>query len=343
MKILAGSYNQSSGTAGIHIANLEEQSGVMEYIMSKPAGKNPSWIEWDQEHRILFCVNETGILNGDGGSVTVLDFSGIDGPGNHCITIPGVDPCHLAYDRRDRVLFTADYSSGTVSRIYLDDRFIPVDSEIFVRHAGSGPVSGRQDSAHIHAVYSRPEGLWCSDLGTDTLRLYEPRNAEIITEIRTPPGAGPRMILWSNPDRLYVVAELSNGILLYRRSGVHWHLAEQWSTLDPEDQAPNTASCAVLDERRGAFYVANRGQDNIAVFRIRPDAELKLDGHVKLRVRCPRHFILTPGGKFLIAAGQDCGRLEVFDIDENAHLVSRGLNSGYGHPACLVALSEDAS
>jgi 6-phosphogluconolactonase len=62
--------------------------------------------------------------------------------------------------------------------------------------------------------------------------------------------------------------------------------------------------------------VANRGPDNLAIFRISDDGQtLTPAGHAKTEQN-PRSFDIDPRGKLLVAVGEGSGHLAVSQIDE---------------------------
>jgi 6-phosphogluconolactonase len=75
-------------------------------------------------------------------------------------------------------------------------------------------------------------------------------------------------------------------------------------------------SCAALRiHPTGKFvYVANRGHDSLAVFKIDAEGVLTASGQEPTE-KTPRSFDVDPSGKYLVAAGEDSGKLAVYRID----------------------------
>jgi 6-phosphogluconolactonase len=70
-------------------------------------------------------------------------------------------------------------------------------------------------------------------------------------------------------------------------------------------------------------YIANRGHDSIAAYRVAEDSgKLALVGHTSTE-QTPRSFNIEPSGKFLIAAGQGSGKLAVFAVHKDQGVLSR--------------------
>ncbi len=64
------------------------------------------------------------------------------------------------------------------------------------------------------------------------------------------------------------------------------------------------------------LYVANRGHNSIAAFSVEPrEGRLSEAGRFPTEAN-PRSFEIDPSGKFLYAAGEDSGRISVYQIDD---------------------------
>ena len=107
---------------------------------------------------------------------------------------------------------TADYSGGSISVFPIaDGTLAPLLEQL--KFEGSGPVSNRQESSHIHQLKVLPgrQGyILASDLGADVIRLIEVSCGHAgddgiglchICDIPCPPGSGPRHMEFSiGPD-----------------------------------------------------------------------------------------------------------------------------------------------
>ncbi len=87
---------------------------------------------------------------------------------------------------------------------------------------GHGPNNDRQDHSHCHQVQFYQGYLYVIDLGTDTINVYHynDTNGEVRLNhdrIKTPPGAGPRHLLF-HPDKslAFVSNELDSTTNVYR-------------------------------------------------------------------------------------------------------------------------------
>lgn len=85
------------------------------------------------------------------------------------------------------------------------------------------------------------------------------------------------------------------------------------------------------------MYGSNRGHDSIVVYAVDADSgRLTLVEHVSTEGAHPRHFALTPGGRYLIAANRDTNNLVVFRVDgATGKLKTTGHSVACSRPVCV--------
>jgi hypothetical protein len=134
----------------------------------------------------------------------------------------GAEPCHVCVHPALGAV-VANYGSGSVAVIRLDANGLPLPGgpHQVLSFRGSGPVSGRQASAHAHFVFlaaGDSDTLLVSDLGSDKVRRCRiervgQRLIEDGVAVELPAGTGPRHAVFSKDGRwLYVVGELDGRI-----------------------------------------------------------------------------------------------------------------------------------
>lgn len=158
----------------------------------------------------------------------------VTGPGRvgESMTLPsgGAEPCHLAVAADGHWLLVANYTSGTVAAIPLDETGWPSGDPVLtpLGGAGSNAEPARQKAPHPHQLTTLSDGqLLITDLGADLLRRMriDPSGRLLPTgRWATPPGAGPRHLVLlpdpqqpstaANPLRVAVAAELSAELLV---------------------------------------------------------------------------------------------------------------------------------
>ena len=284
-----------------------------------------------------------GTTGRNGGGVTVLDplpFSGgyIE---TQSVNAGGKTPCHLTISPDGGFLYTANYSSGSISEFRLHEGLIAKRPRI-IRHTGSS-IKPRQKSPHPHFVRFDAEGkqLYVCDLGTDKISIYDwtpgtglktPAAAELIL----PPGSGPRHLVFS-PDgnTLYVANELDSTAASFVREapGKAWRFGKVRSTLPPGvDKQDNYPGAIRITADGKYFFVANRGDNSIAVFAALPGGNIRLVRTVPSGGDYPSDLLLLNGDRILAVGHQRSGGVTSFEL-ENGRLTP---SVRYAVPKCTA-------
>lgn len=244
----------------------------------------------------------------------------------------GADPCFLMlHENADgkRYLMTADYSGGSVSVFPVNDGIL-VDRVEQIRFEGSGPVTARQESSHIHqlkAVPSTDGYILASDLGADVIHILKAEEEDGMTlkhvnDIPCPPGSGPRHMEFGKDGKmLYCIAELSGNVLAY--SVAHEDGCPEFRLIQQiqADEVNAGGSADIHIHPSGEWlYTSHRlDNDGIAIFGIKEDGTLEKTGYART-ARHPRNFMITQDGCFLLAACRDDRLIQVFRIGTDGSL-----------------------
>ncbi|GAA6054149.1 hypothetical protein JCM3770_003220 [Rhodotorula araucariae] len=283
----------------------------------------------------------------------------------------GAGPVHLAISKDRRHLYTANYASGSLSTVELDSegRFVEGSTDTLT-FKGTGPNRARQEQSHIHGVYVDPTGhyLLATDLGTDVLRVFDISSGKpsALPSVSLPAGYGPRHLIISPPDArssrtlVYLIEELSNTIAVFEveypsAKQAAFNLKEiqrEVSVLPPnaKDTPGDWTAAELALSPSGAFlYATSRSPvdnpapfDTLAVFPVGADGAL-LGAHAKyinLGGTGPRHFALSPEGKYLAVALERTSEVVVFEVLEGREdeLREVGRLKGVKQPTCVVWL-----
>ncbi len=293
MELLIGTYTRGTGSNGIYRCDFDNHSGTF-----SPPGLlidcvNPSWVSRWQNG--LIAVNEHDGAHGTNeGEVSVFQFNGAGIETVQQVGSGGADPCHLAL-QGDR-LAVANYSGGTVALFeWAADRIGRQITLFQPERRGPHP---RQASAHPHGAYFRDGALWVPDLGGDCIYRLDPVDGALLGRIDLPSGSGPRHL---SPDGAFVVNELGNTVTAI----------EGGPTGDGISTLPagftGESSTAEIQALGDLLYVSNRGHDSIAVLATRP--ALAVRQHRASGGRHPRHFLISPRERYLLAANRDSNNL----------------------------------
>ena len=333
--VYVGTYTSPARGKGIVVFRQDRESGALTEVQTFAEVAHPSFLTFDPTGRFLFAVNEHG-RNGEVSSFQVEKDTGVLTFLNRQPTMGG-SPCHLCPDPSGKLLFVANYGSGSVVtlRILDDGKLEPV---IDLRHHGEGALA--------HFVGFDPGGqfLLAVDKGKDRVFVYRP---DVEKSLLIPVGSialkaksGPRHLAFH--PKLPVVfvngeLDMSLTVLTWNAESGALAVGDRFETLPAgaKREGASTAEIAVHPTGK-ALYISNRGHNSLAVFRLSEAGAPSLSQHLTTP-KNPRHFALDPSGKFLYLAGQNDDRIVGFKVDsETGDLSEAGIEAKTGSPVCLL-------
>jgi 6-phosphogluconolactonase (cycloisomerase 2 family) len=291
--LFIGSYTAASGGNGVGVTALrQEPSGALTQV-GELAMTSPSWLTRHPTAPVLYATNESAA-----GAITTVALDGFTA----LDTVPsaGADPCHLAVTADERFLLCANYSSGSLAVFGLaEDGRITGRTDLVV-HEGSGPVAGRQETAHVHMAVplDTPQGTVVAavDLGTDEIRTYvlaEAGTLEPLAVSAMPPGTGPRQLVRRpGTDLAYVPGELAGTLVTVREGpvGTFTPVGVEPATTAPYGDQNYVAHLEIAGDRA---YLSNRGPDCVTEFELAGPTPKAVADHPSGAF--PRHFSLVDG------------------------------------------------
>ena len=220
--------------------------------------------------------------------------------------------CHLSV--LDNVVYAANYSSGSITKMPLDGTPVTL-----VTHEGHGIRADRQEMAHTHFIAPMPcdRYLAVCDLGLDRVFVYD-RSLHPISEARFPDGCGPRHLCFS-PDGNYAYCanELSSTVSVLScdgESGTFTHLSHTSTRAADHADIENYPAAIRCDGNY--VYVSNRGDNDVAVFRIDAQgAELSLIANLLTGGNWPRDIFVD--GDLLFCTNEYSDNVTVFRMAED--------------------------
>jgi len=301
-----GAYTSDMGGEATGIAVLDSRTdGSLAFREVVGAAESPSYLAADRG--VLYAVAEatgrvTRFARGDRDALlaTASAESGGDAP------------CQLTVAGES--LFVANYTSGSVGVIALDD-FELVET---LAGSGSGPHEA-QDGPHAHATHVLSDGIVVSaDLGADLIHRHRFADGRLarVSSIAVPAGTGPRDFHEPAPGLLWVLGELSCELLVFAATADG---LEPVSTTAIPGAEPGDHAAGIAVSADGRFaYVGLRGSNRVAWFAVSPDSrELTPRGSVPSAGDFPRHLVVD--GNFLHVANQLSSTVSTFDTKENGH------------------------
>lgn len=333
--LYVGTYTAPARGKGIVVFRHDRESGALTQVQAFEDVAHPSFLAIDPAKQFLFAVNEHG-RNGEVSAFKVEKDTGVLTFLNRQPTL-GSSPCHLCTDPNGRLLFVANYGSGSVATLKIAD-----DGKL--EPASDLRLHGEDALAHFVGFDPSGKFLLSADKGCDRVFIYRPdfeKHALLpVGDVRLTAKSGPRHLAFHPAlPIVYVNGELdmSATALTWNAETGELRVGERVETLpkDAKREGASTAEIAVHPNGK-ALYVSNRGHSSITVFKLSETGGMTLLQHVG-SPKNPRHFAIDPTGKFLYAAGQDDGRIVAFRIDpETGNLAETVVAASAGTPVCLL-------
>jgi len=315
--MFVGTYTKADGKSkGIYAYRFDSTTGKAEPLGLAVATPSPSWLTVSNDHKFLFAANEQGA-----GAISSFSLDGTSGKLKFINTVDakGADPCHIAVDTTGKLLFTANYTGGTIAKFPIHADGSLAEASLVYALKGSSVNPERQKSPHPHSVNVTKDGrVLAPDLGQDKILIYkgdltpaEPAFAPIKA------GDGPRHIAFHPKGNvIYVMSEMGSAITALS----HDNMTElqHISTL-PKDFHGTSSGAEIQVHPSGKFvYASNRGHNSIAVFSADAKGLLKPVEHVSTQGKTPRGFVLDPTGGWLIVGNQDSDSVVIFKVNKGS-------------------------
>lgn len=346
--LIVGTYTTGESD-GIYVYQFDTISGYSKY-KSMVKVDNPSYLTVSKDEKFVYAVTETGDATAAANAFT---FDKKDGNLKHLNTqlTGGADPCYIEIDKTGKHVITANYSGGSLTVFKVNDNGALATASQVITFAGKGTDPDRQTKPHIHCVRFAPDGkfLFADDLGTDKIHKFDVNTDASGNYLKagTPPsfkvadGAGPRHLEFSpNGKFAYLITEMAGTVIAFSYDAVNGNLTEIQSIQADTLGAKGSADIHISPD--GKFlYASNRLKgDGIAIFSInQSDGKLTKVGYQETGVH-PRNFVITPNGKYLLAASRDSDKIQVFLIDKSTGLLEDTYkNIELDMPVCLKFVS----
>ena len=328
--LLIGTYTSNEGSKGIYVHRFNTDTGSSDSINMVEA-KNPSYLAVSPTQDHVYAVSEgedSGVysysFNKNSGSLIPINFQPTLSSG----------PCYITIDKNGKNVNTANYGGGSITsfQVNTDGSLTPATSVLSFE--GSGPETTRQKSPHLHSVMFASSGnyLFATDLGSDRLYRLSSTNSPFegqpsidersLRVFDMPPGTGPRHFAFHSDDDkyLYILGELSGEVAVFDYE--NGDISHKQTVVADSLGARGSADIHISPDGR-FLYSSNRLQaDGIAIFAINAnDGTLTKVGY-QPTARHPRNFVITPNGKYLLVAGRDDNKIQVFEINKETGLLT---------------------
>jgi 6-phosphogluconolactonase len=337
---------------GIYVYRLNPASGALAYVSKAVGTINPSFLAIAPHKPYLYAVNE--IAGGGDATGTVSAF--VIDPATQSLTYlnqqtsHGLAPCYVSVDGTGQYVLVANYVSGNVCVLPIQDGGRLGEPTDVVQHQGSGP-DPRQEGPHTHSIVPGPDGrfVYALDLGIDKIMVYrlDLQRGKLVPAdppwVPVAPGSGPRHLAFHPQDRFaYAINELNSTVTVYAYASARGTLQELQtiSTLPDNFVGQNTGADIHVAPSGRFVYGSNRGHNSIVIFTVEPETgALSCVGHEPTQGATPRGFAIDPSGSFLLVANQDTDTVVSFHIDQaTGKLMATGHVTEVPTPVCLRML-----
>ena len=323
-KLYVGTFT-SEGAEGIYLCQFNASTGEVKLKKTFKALDNPSFLKVSPDRKKLIVVNRfPPEVEPSGGYVSAYSIESdgtlqfINKQISH-----GAGPCHVDVSPDSKWVAIATYGGGTTSLYPLNEKGTLLPATSTIAFEGSGPNTSRQKQPHAHSVKFSPfnQQVFCADLGTDKLHIFELKQNEMNfagqSFVKTEPGAGPRHFAFHPQNKIiYIINELNSTITAIEKKNQEWKKFQEISTLPANYTSENYCADIHVSPDGRFLYGSNRGHNSIAVFSIDPDSNhLFFIKTVPAEGEWPRNFTLSPDGNHLLVANQHTGNITVFKIN----------------------------
>jgi len=234
----------------------------------------------------------------------------------------GAHACYLSLHPDGQHLLSAYYKAGQVAvhPLQADKGLSPEVSQILPTDERAHSIVLDPSGKFVFVPHTRPNSIYQFRFDTKTNKLVPNQPTKLLRE----PRSGPRHLCFHpRLHRAYGSDEQGRSATTYAYAPSSGTLSKlQTITSLPKGGYEGRHSTSDIEVHpSGNFvYLANRGYNMIAVYRVdSEDGKLHPIHHTPTEA-VTRSFNLSPDGKFLVAAGQNSGNLATFRIANNGQL-----------------------
>jgi 6-phosphogluconolactonase len=348
---------------GIYQYRFDEKTGTMTAVGLAAEIANPSFLVTGPARHHLYAVTETGNRQGPpnlrGGSVSSFSIDPKTGALTFLNSKPagGRGPAHLMLDNTGKILFVANYGSGSVASFAIQDDGSIGAMTAMDQHQGSSVNPARQQGPHAHEAVVSPDNrfLFVPDLGLDKIFIYKIDLAKRSFTANDPayvavkPGLGPRHFAFGAGARFaYALCEMGTSVVAFSYDAASGRLTpiQTISILPPDFKRIDQGSEIEVDRSGRYLYTSNQGPEGgpveqadgrITVFQIDGNTGmLKQWQFMPSGGRVLRNFVLDPSGKFLLAGNEASNTVTIFTVAGNGKLAPTKQVVQVGSPSSLL-------
>jgi 6-phosphogluconolactonase len=339
---------------GIYVYEFDRNQSTLSQIQTFGGMESPTYIEIHPNGKFLYSVNRNSVNEEkDWGSVSSYSIDSSTGYLTHINDQPsfGNAPCHISIDSKGRILFIANYGSGSIASYPIQEDGSLAPASKVIQHTGSSIAGERQQGPHAHSTVVSPKDdyLYSADLGIDKVKTYrinyKNKSMEPVpaSDGIANPGSGPRHITISaNQKFLYLLEEMGHQVAVFginQESGA-LNPIQAISTLPQDYTETNFCADIHIDPSGKYLYASNRGHNSLAIYEIdKKTGKLSLLDLQPVQGNWPRNFLIDPKGDYLFVANRRTNNVVVFKRDQSTgKLTNTGVEVNVPEPVCVKIL-----
>lgn len=336
----------------VHAYRLETETGRLKPVHRTTDVEHPFFMAVSPDHRFLYAIHAQAFGGEEHEQVAAYEIEGRTGRLKllNRQSALGAASCYLDVDATGKTVVVANYSTGSVASLPVQEDGSLGEASSFFQHAGASVDPARQKGPHAHCIVVSPDNcfVYAADLGLDQVLCYrlQADTAKLAPNrqpfVRTPPGAGPRHLTFHpNGKNVYVINELKNSVTLFSYVADSGKLTKRQAISTLPAGFDGKSHCADLKiTPNGRFlYGTNRGHDSIAAYAIGDGGRLTLIGIEPSLGKGPQNLAITPSGELLLCANMPGNNVAVFRIDpRTGGLKSVGEPVSLPKPSCIMLL-----
>lgn len=317
--------------------------------------RNPDVMAIDPRKKMLYIGNENA--KGEGGhmgGVTAFDISDPIHPVyDSWVPSETGGPCYVALMKEGdkQYLVSSGYSDGRLQAFTMNEKGSLMDRCDDILKEGTGPFMpqyyvSKQDHARLHCVVLIPHTDYfaCADLGGDKVYVYTIKEGKLceVSCKKMRSGSGPRHIACASSGKIwYLVDELDNAVsvLTFDPETASIDILQRISALPDAYTEDSWCSSIHLSPDEKYLYVANRGYDSLAIYKIEEEGKkLSLVGWFTEEMSKPREFTFDVTHKYVLIGGMDTNCITVNKYDPlTGKLQYITKLEGLDRPACIIS------
>jgi 6-phosphogluconolactonase len=341
---------KSGDEGAIYAYRFDSNNGQLQPLHQTKDVENPFFLVISPDGKFLYSIDAKHFGGDENEFVASFAVQGHTGKLKKLNrqSARGTASCYLDIDATGKTVVVANYSTGSVAALPVQDDGSLDQASSFVQHSGSSVDPKRQKGPNAHSIVVSPDNRFAlaADLGIDKILIYRlgSDSAKLTANqtqpfVALPPGSGPRHLTFHpNGKRMYVINELKNTVTFFDYAADTGTLTQRQTIATlPTDFSGTSHTADLKITPDGKFlYGTNRGHDSIAIFRIADDGHLSLVSIEPSLGKGPQNLLITPNGRWLLCANMPGNNVVVFAIDAHTGgLKAAGDPVSIPMPSCI--------